>query len=191
MDQYLPVLLILVLALLFAIGSFMGSRTLGPRARLDPAKRGPYESGIAPKWEPSPRFHVRFYLIAMIFIIFDIEIVFIYPFAVMFHQLYKFGFIEIVSFAAVVFIAFAYLVSQGGLDWGPGKRFGRRAGAPVARNLNATIRRVGRPGVPVQRTHAASAASSSADRGGPTVSSQSASASTSTAEPAAAGKGGQ
>jgi NADH-quinone oxidoreductase subunit A len=184
MDQYLPVLLILVLALLFAIGSFMASRMLGPNSRLDPAKRGPYESGIAPKWEPSPRFHVRFYLIAMIFIIFDIEIVFIYPFAVMFHQLYKFGFIEIATFAAVVFIAFAYLVSQGGLDWGPGKRFGSRAGAPVARSMNATIRRVSRPGAPAQRTHASTAASSSADRG-------SGGASRSAAEPAGAGKGGR
>ena len=76
----------------------------------------------------------------MIFIIFDIEVVFLYPFAVMFHQLGKFGFIEIATFAVVVFIAFAYLVSRGGLDWGPGKRFGSRTGAPVTRTMNSTIR---------------------------------------------------
>jgi NADH-quinone oxidoreductase subunit A len=152
MDQYLPILLLLVLATLFAVGSFMASRMLGPAGRLDPAKRGPYESGIAPKLEPSARFPVRFYLIAMIFIIFDIEVIFLYPFAVIFKQLSAFGFVEIATFALVVFIAFAYLVSQGGLDWGPGKRFGNRAGAPVTRSLNATIRRVSRPGVPVQHT---------------------------------------
>jgi len=100
----------------------------------------------------------------MIFIIFDIEVVFLYPFAVMFHQLYKFGFIEIATFAAVVFIAFAYLVSQGGLDWGPGKRFGSRTGAPVARTLNASIRRVSRPGAPVQRAYTSSAAPAPASK---------------------------
>jgi len=60
---------------------------------------------------------VRFYLVAMIFVIFDIEIVFLYPFAVMFRQLALFGLVEFASFALVVFIAFAYLVSEGALDW--------------------------------------------------------------------------
>jgi NADH-quinone oxidoreductase subunit A len=166
MDQYLPILLLLVLSLVFAIGSFMASRMLGPNGRLDPAKRGPYESGIAPIWEPPPRFHVRFYLIAMIFIIFDIEVVFLYPFAVMFQQLSTFGFVEIATFALVVFIAFAYLVSQGGLDWGPGKRFGSRTGAPVVRTMNSTIRRVSRPGVPVARPHAGAATAPAARRPG-------------------------
>jgi len=157
MDQYLPILLLMVLVLLFAVGSFMASKMLGPNGRLNPAKRGPYESGIAPIWEPPPRFHVRFYLVAMIFVIFDIEVVFLYPFAVMFHQLGSFGFVEIATFALVVFVAFAYLVSRGGLDWGPGKRFGNRTGAPVTRTMNSTIRRVSRPGVPVQRSQATTA----------------------------------
>jgi NADH-quinone oxidoreductase subunit A len=158
MDQYLPILLLLVLALLFATGSFMASRMLGPNGRLNPAKRGPYEGGIAPVWEPPPRFHVKFYLVAMIFIIFDIEVVFLYPFAVIFRQLGAFGFVEIATFALVVFVAFAYLVSQGGLDWGPGKRFGSRTGAPVTRTMNSTIRRVSRPGVPPQRAQSGTTA---------------------------------
>ena len=149
MDQFLPVLLMVVLATLFAVGSFVASRTLGPGRRLNPAKAGPYESGIAPTRDPSPRFPVRFYLVAMIFIIFDIEVVFLYPFAVMFRQLSTFGLVEMASFAAVVFIAFAYLVSEGGLNWGPGKRLGNRSGAPAARTLEATVRRVGRPGSPL------------------------------------------
>src|SRR5579875_703064 len=94
MDQFLPVLLMLVLALVFAVGSFAASRMLAPGGRLNPAKTGPYESGIAPTREPPARFPVRFYLVGMIFIIFDIEVVFLYPFAVMFRQLAVFGLVE-------------------------------------------------------------------------------------------------
>lgn len=162
MDQYLPILLLFVLALIFAVGSFIASHVLGPGGHLNPAKVGPYESGIAPRREPAPRFPVRFYLVAMIFIIFDIEIVFLYPFAVIFQQLALFGFVEMGTFAVVVFIAFAYLVSEGALDWGPAKRLGNRSGAP-ARTLNASVRRVGRPGAPASQRPAASAA---AQRGG-------------------------
>jgi len=149
MDQYLPVLLLIVLSLVFAAGAFTTSKMLGPGGRLNPAKAGPYESGIAPRREASPRFPVRFYLVAMIFIIFDIEVVFLYPFAVVFHELSLFGFIEMASFAVVVFAAFAYLISEGGLYWGPPKRLGSRTGAPVGRTLNSTVRRVSRPGVTV------------------------------------------
>jgi len=148
MDQFLPVLLMVALALVFAIGSFAASRLLAPSGRLNPAKLGPYESGIAPTRELPARFPVRFYLIGMIFIIFDIEVVFLYPFAVMFNQLAVFGLVEMASFAAVVFIAFAYLVSEGALDWGPSKRIGASPGAPVPRSINTTVRRVGRPGTP-------------------------------------------
>ena len=69
---------------------------------------------------------MRFYLVAMIFIIFDIEVVFLYPWAVMYHQLYTFGLAEMAAFAVVVFIAFAYLVSNGALDWGPAPARGGR-----------------------------------------------------------------
>jgi len=150
MDQYLPILLLVVLSSVFAAGAFITSKTLGPGGRLNAAKTGPYESGIAPRRQPPPRFPVRFYLVAMIFIIFDIEIVFLYPFAVMFQQLALFGFIEMASFALVVFIAFAYLISEGALDWGPGKRLGSRSGAPAGRTLTSTVRRVARPGAPAQ-----------------------------------------
>ena len=115
----------------------------------------------------------------MIFIIFDIEVVFLYPFAVIFRQLYKFGFIEIATFALVVFVAFAYLVSQGGLNWGPGKRFGSRTGAPVTRTMNSTIRRVNRPGVPMHHSQAGS--TTPATTRSPTRES----------EPVSAAKGGQ
>ncbi len=144
MVQYLPILLLIVLVALFAGGSAAGSRALGPK-RPTAAKQGPYESGIAPRFGPAARFPVRFYLVAMIFIIFDIEVIFLYPWAVMYHQLSTFGLAEMAAFAVVVFIAFAYLVSNGALDWGPRQRRGGRAPVQLARSTTSSVRRVPRP----------------------------------------------
>ena len=144
MDQYLPIVLMLALIALFAGGSVAGSRLLGPK-RPTAAKLGPYESGIAPRYQPAARFPVRFYLVAMIFIIFDIEVIFLYPWAVMYRQLGTFGLAEMAAFAAVVFIAFAYLVSNGALDWGPKVRRGGKAPVELVRSPTATVRRVPRP----------------------------------------------
>jgi len=142
--QYLPILLLLVLVTGFAGASVIASRLLSPK-RPTGAKQGPYESGIAPRYQPAARFPVRFYLVAMIFIIFDIEVIFLYPWAVMYHQLGTFGLAEMAVFAVVVFIAFAYLVSNGALDWGPRQRHGRPAPEQLARSTTATVRRVARP----------------------------------------------
>lgn len=144
MEQYLPILLLLVLIAAFAGGSAAGSRLLGPK-RPTAAKEGPYESGIASRFRVAARFPVRFYLVAMIFIIFDIEVVFLYPWAVMYHALSTFGFAEMAAFVVVVFVAFAYLVSNGALDWGPRKGKGGRAPVQLARSTTATVRRVPRP----------------------------------------------
>jgi NADH-quinone oxidoreductase subunit A len=143
-EQYLPILLLLVLVALFAGGSVAASRVLGPK-RPTAAKQGPYESGIAPRFQPAARFPVRFYLVAMIFIIFDIEVIFLYPWAVMYHQLSTFGLGEMAAFAVVVFIAFAYLVSNGALDWGPRQGRGGRASVQLAHSTTSTVRRVPRP----------------------------------------------
>jgi NADH-quinone oxidoreductase subunit A len=143
-EQYLPILLLLVLVALFAGASVVASRKLGPK-RPTGAKEGAYESGIAPRYEAAARFPVRFYLVAMIFIIFDIEVIFLYPWAVMYHQLWTFGLAEMAVFAVVVFIAFAYLVSNGALDWGPAQRRGARAPAELARTTSGTVLRVPRP----------------------------------------------
>jgi NADH-quinone oxidoreductase subunit A len=143
-EQYLPILLLLVVVGLFAGGSVAASRALGPK-RPTAAKQGPYESGIAPRFLPSARFPVRFYLVAMIFIIFDIEVIFLYPWAVMYHQLSTFGLAEMAAFAVVVFVAFAYLVSNGALDWGPRQHRGGRAPVQLAHSTTSTVRRVPRP----------------------------------------------
>src|SRR6202044_3446610 len=120
--DYLPILILLILGFLFAALSFVASSLMAPTKRPTSAKTAPYECGIVPSIEPPTRFPVRFYLVAMSFIIFDIEIVFLYPWAVIFHQLGSFGLVEVVVFAVVVFISFLFLVSNGALTWGPAKR---------------------------------------------------------------------
>ena len=140
MSDYLPIFLLFVLGVLFAGLSFLASGLLAPRKRPSAAKVAPYECGIIPDREPPQRFPVRFYLVAMIFIIFDIEIVFLYPWAVIFRELSTFGLIEVIVFAGVVFVSFLYLVSNGALNWGPAKRL--RPAMPD-RTTESTIARVG------------------------------------------------
>jgi NADH-quinone oxidoreductase subunit A len=144
MQLYLPIILLLGLIGLFTGASATGSRMLSPK-RPTGAKEGPYESGIAPRFLPAARFPVRFYLVAMIFIIFDIEVIFLYPWATRYHQLWTFGLGEMAAFVVVVFIAFGYLVSNGALDWGPRTRRGGRAPVELLRSPTATVRRVARP----------------------------------------------
>src|ERR687889_1401532 len=114
----------MILATAFAGLSILASKILGPK-RPTPAKSAPYECGIVPDREPVERFPVRFYLVAMIFIIFDIEIIFLYPWAVVFRRLGAFGLVEMLVFAAAVFVSFVYLIANGALDWGPVKRLRR------------------------------------------------------------------
>ncbi len=122
MANYFPIFVLFVLAFLFVALSFVASSFLGSQ-RPTGAKSAPYECGIIPNQQPAERFPVKFYLVAMIFIIFDIEIVFLYPWAVQFRTLGSFGLWEMVTFALVVFVAFAYLISKGALDWGPARKF--------------------------------------------------------------------
>ena len=116
MGQYLPVITLLILAVLFAALSATVSKLLAPR-RPTVAKSAPYECGIVPRKDTPERFPVRFYLVAMIFIVFDIEIIFLYPWAVQFDALKFFGLVEMVVFIATVFIAYAYVWRRGGLEW--------------------------------------------------------------------------
>jgi NADH-quinone oxidoreductase subunit A len=138
-DQYLPILILGLLALAFTVFSLVSSAMLAPRKKPTAAKLAPYECGIVPSVEPPLRFPVRFYLVSMIFIIFDIEIVFLYPWAVVFHQIATFGLIEVIVFAAVVFVSFVYLISNGALTWGPPKTL--EPGMP-SRSSESTITRI-------------------------------------------------
>src|SRR5271170_2589851 len=121
LDSYLPVFFMIVLGIAFASLSFVASKLLAPQ-RPTSAKEAPYECGIVPTHEPARRFPVRFYLIAMIFVVVDIEIIFLFPWAVDAESLGRFGLVEIIVFAVSVFVPFLYLVANGALDWGPIKR---------------------------------------------------------------------
>ena len=146
MGQYLPVLALLVLAVLFGALSFFASRLLAPR-RPSAAKEAPYECGIVPSREPPERFPVTFYVVAMLFIMFDIEIIFIYPYAVDRAFLGSYAFWEMLAFSVVFFAAFVYMVARGALDWGPVQKY-RRLDEAVSstRTTTSTIRRVGLDG---------------------------------------------
>jgi NADH-quinone oxidoreductase subunit A len=144
--DYLPILAMFILAGIFAGVSFFASRMLAPH-RPTAAKEAPYECGIVPEREPADRFPVRFYLVAMIFIIFDIEIIFVYPWAVIYRQLGAFGLWEFVLFAVAVFVSFVFLIGNGALDWGPLKRIRPVAGLPEyarspERTAASTVKRV-------------------------------------------------
>ena len=118
MDLYIPILGLTVLAALFAIGSVVASSLLGPK-RYNRAKLDSYECGIEPTPQPvgGGKFPVRYYITAMMFIVFDIEIVFLYPIAVAFDQMKLFGLIEMVLFIVPVFVAYVYVWRRGGLEW--------------------------------------------------------------------------
>jgi NADH-quinone oxidoreductase subunit A len=137
--QYIAILGLLILGVLFASGSFVASGLLAPHKRPSDAKLAPYECGIVPDVEPPQRFPVRFYLVAMIFVIFDIEVVFMYPFAVVFRQLGVFGLVEVVIFSLAVFGSLLFLVAEGALTWGPVKQLVK--GMP-ARTSDSTIVRI-------------------------------------------------
>jgi NADH-quinone oxidoreductase subunit A len=145
MGQYLPIFAMLVLAIVFAGVSRVVSQLMAPR-NPSVAKAAPYECGIVPTKEPPERFPVKFFLVAMIFIIFDIEIIFLFPFATVFRELGGFGIAAIVIFSAAVFESFVYLISKGALDWGPVKRMQRSDVVSPARTTATTIRRVGLEG---------------------------------------------
>jgi NADH-quinone oxidoreductase subunit A len=148
MGQYLPIVVLFVLATLFGALSFGASRLLAPR-RPSAAKQAPYECGIVPSREPPERFPVTFYVVAMLFIMFDIELIFIYPFAVDRAYLGSYAFWEMIAFSVVFFAAFVYVVARGALEWGPVAQQRRLEGAlSLNRTSTSTIRRVGLEGRP-------------------------------------------
>ena len=145
MEQYLPVITLAVLAVLFVLLSLVASRLLAPE-RATTAKRAPYESGIADQVPIPDRFPVKFYLVAMLFIMFDIEIVFLYPWAVENEALGLFGLLAMLLFAGIFFLSFVYELATGGLNWGPSKQVRARAGRSDQRTSTTTVRRVGLDG---------------------------------------------
>ncbi len=123
MNLYTPILVLGAIAAAFAVGSVGIAVLIGPR-RYNRAKLEAYECGIEPMDASDPaaaatgqRFPIRYYLTAMLFIVFDIEIVFLYPWAVAFDSLGLFALVEMLLFMVVVFVAYAYVWRRGGLQW--------------------------------------------------------------------------
>ena len=118
MNPYVPILALLAIAGGFAAFSITAGALSGPK-RYNRAKLEAYECGIEPTPTPAGggRFPIKYYLTAMLFIVFDIESVFLIPYAVAFDQLKLFGLVEMVLFIATVFVAYAYIWRRGGLEW--------------------------------------------------------------------------
>ena len=117
LSDYLPILFMAVLAVAFAVASLGASALLRPH-RPNRPKLSAYESGNDPVRLPGgERFSVKFYVVAMLFIIFDIETIFLFPWAVTFRQLGLFGLVEMAVFIGLVFVAYVYIWKKGGLDW--------------------------------------------------------------------------
>jgi NADH-quinone oxidoreductase subunit A len=117
LSEFLPVLFLFVLAAAFAFGSIAVSNLVGPRMP-NPTKLAAYESGNVPLADvENTRFSVKFYMVAMLFLIFDIEAVFVYPWGVVFRQLGWFGLGQMTLFIGVLGIAFIYEIGRGGLEW--------------------------------------------------------------------------
>ncbi|MBP7930200.1 MAG: NADH-quinone oxidoreductase subunit A [Acidimicrobiia bacterium] len=135
MSAYLPILMLFILGIVFAAGSFLASTLLGPSKPTE-AKLAAYECGIVTEYEPARRFPVKFYLVAMIFIIFDIEVIFLYPFALVFKQLELFGLLAMGAFLLAVIVAYAYLLSSGALSWGVAGRANTPEVRPLIRSAN-------------------------------------------------------
>src|SRR4051794_28929906 len=137
MNAYLPLLVMIGLVFAFVLVSFLMSLILGP-SRPNSAKQVPYECGIVPEQEPAERFPVKFYLVAMSFIVLDVEIVFLYPFATVFRELGTFGLGLMGVFIVGLLIPFGYLLSVGALSWGPRQLVGAiRSPGPLLRARNA------------------------------------------------------
>jgi NADH-quinone oxidoreductase subunit A len=120
MNPFVPVLLQILVALAIAGGALVTSLVLGKRARTSRAKDTPYECGLNPDGGAMPRFSVKFYLIAMLFILFDIEVVFFFPWAVVFREQIAAGptiLYAMLSFVGLLFVGYLYARRKGALDW--------------------------------------------------------------------------
>jgi NADH-quinone oxidoreductase subunit A len=120
MQSWLSILLVILAGAGFAGVMILVSQFLGPRLST-PEKRAPYECGVPPVGDARERQSVKFYLVAMVFLLFDIEVAFLYPWAMALRDLGWFGYIQIVLFIAILLAGYVYIWRKGILDWGPGQ----------------------------------------------------------------------
>ena len=116
MREYVPVLLFLLVAIAFAGGTILASSIIVPQRR-NAAKMSSYECGVDPVGSARQRFTIRFYVVAVLFILFDIEAVFLYPWAVAFNHLGLYGLIEGLLFIGILLVGYLYVLKKRALDW--------------------------------------------------------------------------
>jgi NADH-quinone oxidoreductase subunit A len=116
LGAYLPILLLVIVAVLFGLASLVFSSLIGPK-KPSAVKLSPYESGCEPVGTARERFSIKFYLIAMLFILFDIEAVFLYPWAILYKKLGVFGLAEMGVFIVILFVGYIYVWKKGALEW--------------------------------------------------------------------------
>lgn len=116
LDAYIPIFLLILVAIGFAIFTLMVSRILHT-SRYSRVKLEPYECGIEPETDARDRYSVRYYLVAMLFVIFDVETVFMFPWAVVMDELALFGLIEMLVFLFILVVGYVYAWRKGALDW--------------------------------------------------------------------------
>ena len=121
MQGWLSIVIMIALGLLFAVPSVVLSKFLGP-SKPSPEKLAPYECGMPPVGDARERMSVKFYLVAMIFLLFDIEVAFLYPWAMALRELGWPGFVQVVLFMALLLAGYVYVWRKGALDWGDEKR---------------------------------------------------------------------
>jgi len=116
LGTYLPIMLLILVALAFGLGSVVFSSLIGQK-KYSKVKMAPYECGCEPIGTARERFPIKFYIIAMLFILFDIEAVFLYPWAVLYKKLGLFGLVEMGVFIVILFVGYIYVWKKGALEW--------------------------------------------------------------------------
>ena len=116
MEAYIPILIFLCVAAAFPVVALLVARVVRPHA-YDPVKMAAYECGIEATTEPRARYSVRYYVIAVLFVVFDVEVIFFFPWAVRFNALGLFAFIEMMVFIGILLLGYAYAWGKGALEW--------------------------------------------------------------------------
>ncbi|MGQ0554064.1 MAG: NADH-quinone oxidoreductase subunit A [Planctomycetota bacterium] len=148
LNDYLPVLLLAGFAVSFAALNIIASALLGKKAGTNPDKDSAFECGMLPLQSSRRRFSVKFYVVAMLFILFDIEVVFLYPWAVKFRDLGWVGFVEMLVFLTVLTVGWWYVVRKGALDWAPRRSAADQRAMYARADQAAAAARAAQAGVP-------------------------------------------
>jgi NADH-quinone oxidoreductase subunit A len=114
--NYLPILIFIIFVVVFAVATLFFSFLIQPH-KPDPEKLSPYECGIPPLMDAWERFPIRFFIIAMLFLLFDVEAVFLYPWAVVYNKIGLYGFVEMMLFIGILLVGYIYAWSKGALEW--------------------------------------------------------------------------